>query len=136
MRLPPARRGCTFSLASMAAQLAFTHLVQRCLSPEKARRFTELAASKKGQRKILDGLCHEFEPAIRPGAVQHRGYDQIWTSPCFVFYKPLGFGVEFASVREAYEQLSVEDSWLILLRDASAAIHRPEARWDDEKLIG
>jgi hypothetical protein len=119
----------------MDAQQAFTHFVQRCLSPEKARRFTELAASKKGQRKILDGLCHEFEPAIRAGAVRRGGYDQLWNSPCFVFDERLGFGVEFASVREAYDALSVGDSWLILLRDASAGIHRPEARWDDEKLI-
>jgi hypothetical protein len=52
-----------------------------------------------------------------------------------IFYSPLGFGVEFASVREAYEKLSIEDSWFIILHDASAGIHRPEARWDDEKLI-
>jgi hypothetical protein len=110
--------------------------VHRCLSPEKARRYAELCASKKGQRNILDGLCHQFEPAIRPDAKRAGGYDRHWGSPSFVFSKPLGFGVEFASVREAYDQLSVEDSWLILLRDASAAIHRPEARWDDEKLIG
>jgi len=38
----------------------------------------------------------------------------------YVFHQPLGFGVEFASVRDAYDQLSVEDGWLILLRDASA----------------
>jgi hypothetical protein len=119
----------------MDAQQAFTHFVQRCLSPEKARRFAELCASKKGQRKVLNALCHEFEPAIRSAAVQGGGYDQLWSSPCFVFYAPLGFGVEFASVREAYHQLSLDDSWLILLRDASAGIHRPESRWDDEKLI-
>ena len=120
----------------MDSQQAFTQFVRRCLSPEKARRFAELSTSKKGQRKILDGLCHEFEPAIRPGAVQRGGYEGLWNSPCFVFYERLGFGVEFASVREAYDQLSVEDSWLILLCDASAGIHRPEGRWDEEKLIG
>ena len=120
----------------MDAQQAFTQFVQRCLSPEKARRFTELCASKKGQRKVLAGLYHEFEPAIRSGAVRRVGYDSLWSSSCFVFHQPLGFGVEFASVREAYDQLSVEDGWLILLRDASAGIHRPEARWNDEKLIG
>ena len=119
----------------MDAQQALTHFVQRCISPEKARRFTELSASKKGQRKILDGLCHEFEPAILPAAVRRKDYVPLWDKPCFVFYAPLGFGVEFASVREAYDQLSGEDSWLILLRDASAGIHRPEARWDDEKLV-
>jgi hypothetical protein len=120
----------------MDAQQAFAKFVQRCLSPEKARRFTEFCASKKGQRKILDGLCHEFEPAIRSGAVQRGGYDKVWDSSCFVFHEPLGFGVEFATVRKAYDQLSVEDGWLILLRDASAGIHRPEApRWDHEKLI-
>ena len=120
----------------MDAPQAFTHFVQRCLSAEKARRFTELSATKKGQRKILASLYHEFEPAVRSDAVRPGGYDKLWDSSCFVFHEPLGFGVEFASVREAYDQLSVEDGWLILLRDASAGIHRPEApRWDHEKLI-
>jgi hypothetical protein len=31
--------------------------------------------------------------------------------------------------------LSVQDRWLIILQDGSASIHRPKARWDDEKLI-
>ena len=119
----------------MDAQQAFTHFVQRCLSSEKARRFTELSATKKGQQKILAGLYHEFEPAVRSDTVRRGGYDSLWDSSCFVFHQPLGFGVEFASVREGYNQLSIEDGWLILLRDASAGIHRPEARWDDEKLI-
>ena len=91
---------------------------------------------QEGQRKVLAGLCHEFESAVLPSAVRRGGYDSLWGSPCFVFHEPLGFGVEATSVREAYDQLSLEDGWLILLRDASAGIHRPEARWDDEKLIG
>jgi hypothetical protein len=53
----------------MHAQQAFTHFVQRCLSLEKARRFTELCASKKGQRKIPADLYHEFEPAVPSDAV-------------------------------------------------------------------
>jgi hypothetical protein len=55
--------------------------------------------------------------------------------PCFVFHTSLGFGVEFQNVRAAYEALATQDSWLILLQDASAGIHRPEARLDVEKLI-
>jgi hypothetical protein len=119
----------------MDAQQAFTRFVQRCLSPEKARRFSELAASRKGQRKVLAGLYHEFEPAVRAAAVRGGGFDKLWERPCFIFHESLGFGVEFASVLEAYDKLSVDDGWLILLRDGSAGIHRPEARWDDEKLI-
>jgi hypothetical protein len=119
----------------MDAQQAFTHFVSRVLVQQKAERFTSLAATRKGQRKILDGLCHDFEPAIRPTAVRCNDYDAIMSRPCFVFYEPMGFGVEFSAVREAYDKLSVADSWLILLTDASAGIHRPEARWDDEKFI-
>jgi hypothetical protein len=119
----------------MDAQQAFAHFVQRFLIPEKARRFSELCASKKGQQKILASLHHEFEPAVRSGVARRGGYDNLWGSPCFAFHEPLGFGVEVASVREAYDQLSVEDGWLILIRDGSAGIHRPEAKWDNEKLI-
>jgi hypothetical protein len=114
---------------------AFVAFVKRALIPEKARRFAALAETKNGQRKILRGLCHEFEPAISPAAVQPRSYDAIWSQPCYIFEEHAGFGVEVPSVRDAYDQLSIQDSWLIILRDASAGIHRPEARWDDEKFI-
>jgi hypothetical protein len=119
----------------MDAQQVFAKFVNRALLKEKAERFVALSETKKGQRKILDGLCHQFESAIRPDAVRKNNYDKLWSSCCYVFYSPLGFGVEFASVREAYDKLSIADSWLIILHDASAGIHRPEARWDDEKLI-
>jgi len=119
----------------MDAQQTFAHFVSCVLVREKAERFTSLSATKKGQRKILDGLCHEFEPAILPAAVRRKDYDALLGKPCFVFYAPMGFGVEFSAVRDAYEKLSVEDSWLILLTDASAGIHRPEGRWDNEKFI-
>jgi hypothetical protein len=120
----------------MNAQQAFTHFVQRCLTPEKARHFSELCLNKKGQRQVLASLYHEFEPALLPSAVQRGSYDSLWSRPCFVFHERLGFGVEVASIREAYDRLSIEGGWLILLRDGSTGIYRPEARWDDEKLIG
>lgn len=94
-----------------------------------------LASSKKGQRKVLDGLSHEFEPAIRAAAIRAKDYSRLWAKPCFAFHARVGFGAEFASVREAYDELSLEDSWLIVPQDASARIHRPEWRWDAEKLL-
>ncbi|MES2657852.1 MAG: hypothetical protein V4689_04495 [Verrucomicrobiota bacterium] len=111
----------------MDAPEAFAHFAQRCLLPEKARRFIELCATKKGQRKVLTGLYHEFEFVVSLNAVQPGGYEKLWNCSCFVFHESLGFGVEFVSVHEAYEHLSLEDGWLILLRDATAGIHRPEA---------
>jgi hypothetical protein len=119
----------------MDAQQAFAKFVGHALIKEKAERFATLSETKKGQQKILDSFSHQFEPAIRPDAIRQNNYDKFLNVPCYVFYSPLGFGVEFATVREAYDKLSIEDSWLILLQDASAGIHRPEARWDDEKLI-
>lgn len=119
----------------MNASQAFVTFVKRTLAPDKARRFAALAETKKGQRKILRSLCHEFEPAILPQAVRPEIYDALWDQPCYVFHERAGFGIEAASVRAAYDELSTGDSWLILLRDSSAGIHRPEASWDDEKLV-
>jgi hypothetical protein len=119
----------------MDAQQAFTHFVQKALTPEKAERFTALAATKTGQKKILHSLDGRFESTIRSAPVRAGGYDRIWDSPCYVFYPRLGFGAEFAKVRDAYDRLSAEDGWLILLRDGSTGIYRPEARWDAERLI-
>jgi len=117
------------------APSAFTAFVRRALEPEKARRFSALAETPKGRRKILQALCHEFESAIRPQVVHAHADDTVFAQPCYIFEEHAGFGVEAPSVREAYDQLSIQDGWLILLRDASAGIHRPEGRWDREKFI-
>jgi hypothetical protein len=119
----------------MNAQQTLSHFVSRVLVREKADRFRSLAATKKGQQKILDGLCHEFAPAILPATVRRMDYGAFLGRPCFVYFSPMGFGIEFCTFREAYEELSLEDSWLIILIDASAGVHRPEGRWDDETLI-
>jgi hypothetical protein len=119
----------------MNATEAFVAFVMRALIPAKARRFAVLAPSKKGQLKILNGLCHDFEPAIREAAVRPKDYSRFWEKPCYAFHARLGFGAEFLTVRNAYDELALDDSWLIVLQNGSAGIHRPEARWDDEKLI-
>jgi hypothetical protein len=119
----------------MNASEAFAAFVRRALIPAKARRFAVLASSKKGHRKALNGLCHEFEPAVRDTAICAKDYSNFWEKPCYAFHPRVGFGVEFSTVRDAYDELSLDDSWLIVLQDASAGIHRPEARWDHEKLI-
>jgi hypothetical protein len=117
------------------APSAFTAFVHRTLTSDKARRFAALAETPKGQRKVLRALCHEFEPAILPHAVHAGVEDSVWAQPCYIFEERLGFGIEAPSARNAYDQLSIQDSWLIILRDASAGIHRPESRWDAEKFI-
>ena len=121
--------------AAMEAEQAFAHFVSRVLERGRAERLTSLAATKKGQWKILDQLCHEFESAILPSAVRSKDYQPLLNRPCFVFHAPMGFGVEFSTVRDAYAELSTDECWLIILDDASAGIHRPEGRWDAEKLI-
>jgi hypothetical protein len=47
-----------------------------------------------------------------PQAVWSGSYGAIWDQPCYIFQERAGFGIEAASVCEAYDQLSIEDSWL------------------------
>src|SRR5262245_59795540 len=98
---------------------AFAAFDKRVRVPAKSTRLAALVGTKKGQPKILNSICHEFDPAVRPTALRERDYSNLWERPCFVFYSPLGFGVEFTKLRDAYEQLSINDSWLIVLQDAS-----------------
>lgn len=73
--------------------------------------------------------------AVRDAAVRTKDYAKLWEKPCYAFHPRVGFGAVYSTVREAYDELALDDSCLILLQDASAGIHRPEARWDDERLI-
>lgn len=118
----------------MDAVEAFTALVNRGLETQKARRYAALAPSKKGQQKILSGLYHDFEHAIRPEAVRSPS-NPFWDLPCYAYSQTIGFGHAFSTLREAFEQLCRDDSWLIILQDGSAGIHRPEGRWDAQKVI-
>lgn len=119
----------------MTASEAFVKFVSKTLLPAKAKRFSALASTRKGQRSIFNALSHDLESAVRPNAMKGRQYEELWTSPCFVFHGTLEFGVEIPSVRDAYEQLAKVDGWLILLQDGSAGIYRPEGRWDKEMTI-
>ncbi|MGI8978873.1 MAG: hypothetical protein ACR2FY_06580 [Pirellulaceae bacterium] len=119
----------------MTASEAFVKFVSKVLIPAKAKRFSALASTTKGQRSILDALSHDLERAVRSNATKGRHYEDLWTRPCFVFHCTLEFGIEIASVRDAYERLAKDESWLILLQDGSAGIHRPEGHWDNEMII-
>jgi len=113
----------------MDAQKAFENFVSKTMLASSAERLITLSTNKKGQKKILEGLYHQFEGDIRDDAVRSLNYESLWDCPCYVFYHPVGFGVEFASVREAYDRLSSDDGCEV------TGIYRPEARWDDEMLI-
>ena len=56
-------------------------------------------------------------------------------SPCFVFKAPNDLGTVHKTMAEAYDSLASDDSWLIVAEDGLAGIHRPEDRWDSEKMI-
>lgn len=120
----------------MTAKEAFTVLVQRSLDAAKARRYVELATSKKGQAKILDALAHDFESAILPKSVLSQVSTKICRSPCYVFNQEHGFGLVYNSFEEAYDELSANDCWLIVAADGSVGVHRPESRWDAEQVFG
>jgi hypothetical protein len=114
---------------------SFTKFVSNFLLPTKASRYAELSNSKKGQKKILNYLCHEFESVVRKECIKSPSYDSMLELPCFVFENSRGFGALRDSVREALEELAVADSWLIVLIDGSAGAYRPEGKYDDEILI-
>lgn len=121
--------------AVLDATELFVRFVRGVLVPERAARYAALAASLKGQRKILDSLYHAFRPSIRPAAVSNERCEAFLDKPCLVFHARVGFVIEFATVRDAYERLSGDDGWLILLRDGTTGVHRPEDRWDDEVVV-
>jgi hypothetical protein len=119
----------------MDATAPFIAFVSRLLVPAKRERYQELARSEKGQRKLLDGLCHELHGSIRPECIWPPLYDRFLDEPCLAFHGSIGFGAPRATMRAALDELGSEDSWLIVLGDGSAGAHRPEGRWDAEVLI-
>ncbi|MDX2111921.1 MAG: hypothetical protein SFY80_16960 [Verrucomicrobiota bacterium] len=117
------------------AQQAFIQFSNTYLLQQSARRYTELCSNDKGRRKLLESLCHKYHSCVRPECIQQRNYEKIGNPPCYAFHSSIPFGTFYPTVHEAHDSLSIVDGWLIILRDASVGIHRPEGRWDDEFLI-
>lgn len=118
----------------MNAISAFSAFLGHALAPARAARYSGLAGTPKGQRKLLDSLNHDFDRAIRPNSRRGR-VDR--RAPCYAYHSSVGFGAEFSAVAEACDHLSGSDGWLIVLSDGSGGIYRPEARWDAEvEIVG
>ncbi|MCX6358694.1 MAG: hypothetical protein NT029_02720 [Armatimonadetes bacterium] len=119
----------------MDSEQAFCRFVRHALAPGAGERLAAMATGAKGRRKILLALSHRFRSDIRAEAIRRLGTACALDRPCYVYCEGMPFGAAMATVQGAYENLAECDSWLILLQDGSAAIHRPE-RWDDEVEIG
>ena len=119
----------------MNAKEALSRFVQIAMGPDRARRYAALLETKRGMRKILDDLCHGFEEAIDPRLVTESRASMPMNAPCFTFSGSDDCGTEYATMAEAYDALSTGDSWLIIAQDGQSGIHRPEGRWDVEKMI-
>lgn len=119
----------------MTARQAFECFVRRVLLPAKAERYASLIGKRKGEDRILASLDHEFEPAIQENVIRTSDYKNVWNKPCFIFHRSCDFGAAAQTVREALDQLAMDEGWLILLTDDSSAIFRPESRWNAECLI-
>jgi hypothetical protein len=65
----------------MDAQQTFVYYINKALTPQKAKRFTALAGTRKGQQKILDGLCHQFKEAVRDGATRRSNEFKPMSNP-------------------------------------------------------
>jgi len=123
------------TMAGMTVEKAFKTFAKRVMQPARAARYTSLLATAKGKRRILASLDHALEMAILPNAIGSQDYSSVLDKPCFVFHSPRPFGDSASSVRQALSELSLTDGWLILVNDGSAAVLRPEGRWDAERLI-
>lgn len=119
----------------MTSREAFEYFVKQSLSPAKAERYAALMGKRKGEDRILASFDHEFEPAIRADVVRTSDYRSVWNKPCYIFHRSREFGADAATVRAARDELAMDDGWLILLTDGTAAIFRPESRWDSECMI-
>ena len=113
---------------------AVKRFITGVLEKNRAARLCALVSTSKGERKFLRELSHGIEaPAARSDRMTSlRMCDSM---PCYLYWEREGFGAAKASVGEAYNVLSVEDSWLIVSQDGTFGIYRPEARWDDEVAI-
>ena len=72
---------------------------------------------------------------MRPNTVVTNVPSRMRKSPCYVFHHRRGYGVKYPTFDAAYEELSIDDSWLIVMADGSMGVHRPESRWDAEQVF-
>ena len=100
----------------MDAPQVFRKFVSGVLTSDRAERFARLVETSRGQWKALQALSHDFEGSVRADVAAPRR-ESFWASPCLVFRAPKTFGERKASFASAYEELSTQDSWLLVSED-------------------
>jgi len=118
----------------MEAPQVFRKFVSSVLTFDRAERLSRLVETARGQRKALDALSHEFQDYLRAD-VATPSREAFWSSPCLLFCSPKTFGERKVSFALAYEELSTQDSWLLVSEDGRFSVYRPEDRWDDERTL-
>ena len=119
----------------MTPEDPFPTFIHAVLVPARAERYATLAAGARGRRRILDALYHDFDAALRPECIRDEPLDALDAAAGLIYHAARGWGIPCDTVAAAREDLALDDGWLILLRDGSAGLYRPEGRDDDTRVI-
>jgi len=114
---------------------ALKKFVEQATSDQKSRRYIALIESKKGRKKFLAELYHEFLASLREEIKNEKDHKKYNKKACFIYCEQYVFGMSVASFSEAYEKLSQDEGWIIVTQDASFGVYRPESEWDKEVAI-
>jgi len=118
-----------------ASEAALLALLEVAGERGVAERYRQLAESGKLRGVFLRDRYHELERRIRPSRTRPCGNSGVPPEPCYLFSTD-HYGAAFDSGAAAYEVVEMEDAWLIVSRDGSTGVYRPEGRFDHTMLVG
>jgi hypothetical protein len=115
----------------MTSEEALRYFLSRALQERWRDRYTSLIQTKRGQKRLLADLWHEFESRLDPAKVVNNLPAEVWAAPAYIFRQNMPFGQEEISVQSAFD--SVEDGCLIIDSNGRYGVHKPEDMVDDIK---
>ena len=105
------------------------------LIKQRRDRYLTLIRNSRGQKTFLKSLDHDIENAVDRTLLVEKLPTAVWKEACLYYSSSGGYGIEFETVKAAYDEAPWEGGWLLLSKSGKSGVIRPEGRIDDEMLI-
>ena len=109
--------------------------LDRAVERRARDRYRSVLGTKSGEIVFCSALCHKFESQIRENVLNKNRFEAAWKLPCRLYKSGNEFGERFETMDDAFHEIEMADSWLLVTEDSRYGLHRGEWFHDRDKYI-